>query len=168
MIIVFGGVEISLRTFSTLKGLPVYCNESADLLGHIVDITISEEGIVFGLLMDGKGLFHRDRFIPIESIHALGENGVMVHDRKMLFSIHDMKESYIYNTYDDLHNKTVLTREGEKLGLLEDVYFSEQMGTIEAYKLTDGFFADISEGKKVVKASGDPFTLSKDAIVIDL
>jgi uncharacterized protein YrrD len=161
----FGKVEISLRTFSMLKGLPVYCNSSADLLGHVTDL--SSKGFVIGLMIEGKGLFQRDRFVPIESLHALGENGVMVDDKNKLLTIHDMRANYTYNTYDDIRFKSVLSREGERLGLLEDVYFSEKMGTIEAYELTDGFFADIAEGKKVVKASGEPLMISKDAIVID-
>jgi uncharacterized protein YrrD len=92
----------------------------------------------------------------------------MVDDKNKLLSIQEMRGNYTYSTYDDIHFKTVLTRDGERLGLLEDVYFSEQMGTIEAYELTDGFFADIAEGKKVVKASGEPLTIGKDTIVIDL
>jgi uncharacterized protein YrrD len=163
----FGKAEITLRTFSKLNGLPVYSNSNADLLGHICDLCISPKGFVIGLMMDSKGLFHPDRIIPIESIHALGENGVMVDDRDKLLSRQDMKAKFTYSTYDDIRFKSVLTKEGEKLGLLEDVYFSEQLGIIEAYELTDGFFADIAEGKKVVKASGEPLTISKDAIVID-
>ncbi|OAS84977.1 MULTISPECIES: PRC-barrel domain-containing protein [Metabacillus] len=156
-----------MRTFSKLKGLPVYSNSNADLLGHIADLCLSSNGSVIGLMMEGKGLFNRDRFVPIESIQALGENGVMVGDKDKLISIQNMKANYSYNTYGDIRYKSVLTREGQKLGLLEDVYFSEKEGTIEAYELTDGFFADIAEGKKVVKASGESLMISKDAIVID-
>ncbi|KKI88513.1 photosystem reaction center subunit H [Bacillus sp. SA1-12] len=156
-----------MRTFSNLKGLPVYSNKNANLLGHVTDLCLSHEGFIIGLIMEGKGLFNRDRFVPISSIDALGENGVMVENENKLLSIQDMKTNYTYNTYDDLRYKSVLTKEGERLGLLEDVYFSEKMGTIEAYELTDGFFADITEGKKVVRASGEPLTISKDAIVID-
>lgn len=157
----------TLRTYSKLKGLPVYSNSSADLLGHITNLCVSTQGFIIGLLMEGKGLFHRDRFLPIESIHAIGDHGVMVDEAENFLTIHDLKKNYTYNTYSDLQYKSVLTKEGEKLGLLEDVYFSEEMGTIEAYELTDGFFADIAEGKKVVKASGEPLSISKDAIVID-
>ncbi|WP_338789025.1 PRC-barrel domain-containing protein [Metabacillus sp. FJAT-53654] len=156
-----------MRTFSKLKGLPVYSNSNADLLGHIADLCLSSNGSVIGLMMEGKGLFNRDRFVPIESIQALGENGVMVGDKDKLISIQNMKANYSYNTYGDIRYKSVLTREGQKLGLLEDVYFSEKEGTIEAYELTDGFFADIAEGKKVIKASGESLMISKDAIVID-
>ncbi|PMC39726.1 photosystem reaction center subunit H [Bacillus sp. UMB0899] len=157
-----------MRTFSKLKGLPVYCNNDATILGHVTNLCLSSKGFIFGLMMEGKGLFHRDKFIPIQSIYSIGENGVMVEQLDSLLSIQDMKKQYTYNTYNDLENKAVLTKEGNKLGLLDDVYFSETLGTIEAYELTDGFFADITEGKKVVKASGEPFTISKDAIVIDL
>jgi uncharacterized protein YrrD len=163
----FGKVEITLRTFSKLKGLPVYSNNDASLLGHICDLCISPQGFVVGLMIDSKGLFQPDRIVPIESIHALGENGVMIDDQSQLLSRQDMKAKFTYNTYEDVYFKSVFTKEGEKLGLLEDVYFSEKMGMIEAYELTDGFFADIAEGKKVVKASGEPLTISKDAIVID-
>lgn len=164
----FGKVEKTLRTFSKLKGLPVYCCHNATILGHITNLCLSSKGFIFGLMMEGKGFFHRDKFIPIHSIYSIGENGVMVEQIETLLSIQDMKKQYTYNTYHDLENKAVLTKEGNKLGLLEDVYFSEKLGTIEAYELTDGFFADIAEGKKVVKASGEPFSISKDAIVIDL
>ncbi|MDQ0231536.1 PRC-barrel domain-containing protein [Metabacillus malikii] len=156
-----------MRTFSTLKGMPVYCNKSATLLGYVTDLYLSPQGQIFGLLMEGKGLINRDKFVPFEVVDALGENGVMVKDRNSLQPVHAIKTNQQYIPYDDLHFKSVLTREGEKLGLLEDVYISEKMGTIEAYELTDGFFADITEGKKVVKASGEPLTISKDAIVMD-
>ncbi len=158
---------MTLRTFSNLKGMPVYCNKSAFLLGHVTDLYLSSKGQVFGLIMEGKGLLNRDRFIPIEAIHALGENGVMVEDRDKLLPLQTVKTNEEYIPYDHLHFKSVLTKEGEKLGLLEDVYISEEMETIEAYELTDGFFADLTEGKKVVKASGEPLAISKDAIVID-
>ncbi|QGQ47367.1 PRC-barrel domain-containing protein [Metabacillus sediminilitoris] len=157
-----------MRTFSKLKGLPVYSNHDGNILGYVTNLCLSSNGFVHGLMIEGKGLFQRDRFVPIHSIHALGENGVMVDDKNKLLSIQEMRGNYTYSTYDDIHFKTVLTKDGERLGLLEDVYFSEQMGTIEAYELTDGFFADIAEGKKVVKASGEPLTIGKDTIVIDL
>ncbi len=159
---------MTLRTFSKLQGLPVYCSSSASMLGHITNLCLSSKGFIFGLIMEGKGLFHRDKFIPIESIYSIGDNGVMIEQTDRLISIQDLKKKYTYNTYNDIANKAVLTKEGNKLGLLEDVYFSEELGTIEAYELTDGFFADIAEGKKVVKASGDPLSISKDAIVIEL
>ena len=45
----------------------------------------------------------------------------------------------------------MISKEGERLGLLEDVYFLEEVGTIVGYELSDGFFSDIMEGKRVIK-----------------
>ncbi|MFC0270109.1 PRC-barrel domain-containing protein [Metabacillus herbersteinensis] len=156
-----------MRTFSKLKGLPIYSNQSAELLGYVSDLCFSHEGYVIGLKMDGKGIFKRDRFAPIEAIQAIGEHGVMISAVESLLSFQDLKTHYCYQTYEHLRFKAVLTAQGERLGLLDDVYFSEKMGTIEAYELTNGFFADLTEGKKVIKASGQPLTISKDAIVMD-
>lgn len=159
---------MTLRTFSKLNGLPVYCSSSAKLIGHISNMCVSSQGSIIGLVMEGKGFFQRDRFLPIEFIDSIGENGVMIEQVEKLTSVHDLKKKYSYNTYQDLIHKSVLSKEGDKLGLLEDVYFSEQMGTIEAYELTDGFFADLTEGKKVIRPSSESLIISKDAIVIEL
>lgn len=158
---------ISLRTFKMVKGLPIYNQQNAELIGTVADLCFSPNGFVIGLMMEGKGLFKRDRFIPIDMIHGLGDDGVIVQNEEQLLTYQEMKKNYEYETYDGLRFKTVLTGNGDKIGLLDDVYFSPQMGTIEAYELTDGFFADLTEGKKVIKATGQPLTISKDAIVME-
>ncbi|MGG3888760.1 PRC-barrel domain-containing protein [Metabacillus fastidiosus] len=161
------GGGLSLRTFKTVKGLPIYDQKTAKLIGTVEDLCFSPKGFVIGLMMDGKGLFKRDRFIPIDVIQALGDDGVMIQSEEQLLTCQEMKSCYEFETYDQLRFKAVFTETGDKIGLLDDVYFSPQMGRIEAYELTDGFFADLAEGKKVVKATGQPLVISKDAIVME-
>ncbi|MCH1627681.1 PRC-barrel domain-containing protein [Ferdinandcohnia quinoae] len=158
-----------MRTFTLLKDLPVYDEQAGKLLGRVSDICITNEGKVSGLLVKGKGFFEKNRLAPIECISSFGNDGVMVSDKGMLEQLDDESEktTYFLHSHHGLFQKPILTSEGEKLGLLEDVYFTEEMGTIIGYEITDGFFADITEGKKVVKAK-QPFTVGEDVIVIDL
>ena len=51
-----------------------------------------------------------------------------------------------------LLGRMMISEEGERLGFLEDVYFMEEVGTIIGYEISDGFFSDIMEGKRVIKA----------------
>ena len=60
-----------------------------------------------------------------------------------------------------------MTAEGERLGFLEDVYFLEEVGTIIGYEISDGFFSDMMEGKRVIKAEQPP-AIGKDAIIINV
>lgn len=160
---------ISLRTYSLLKDLPVFDEKEGKILGKVSDICISHEGNVSALVMKGKGLFERDRLVPIDCISSFGKDGVMVSDCMKLERLDQKADSptYFLHSHQGLFRKPIMTSEGEKLGLLEDVYFTEELGTIIGYEVTDGFFADITEGKKVVK-SNQPLTIGEDVIVVDI
>jgi uncharacterized protein YrrD len=163
----FGKVEISLRTFSLLKGQQVYEEKSGKILGQVYDLCLNETGKVTALLMDSKGMFQRDRMIPIENVTAFGKDGIMVESDRELQPITKEKTNHTLYSHHGLYRKPLLTSEGEKLGLIEDVYFQEELGTIIGYEVTDGFFADITEGKKVVKTT-EPLTIGKDVIVVNV
>ncbi|MDF0726820.1 PRC-barrel domain-containing protein [Cytobacillus sp. S13-E01] len=157
-----------MRTLSLLKGVPVYNEKTGKLLGNVSDICITTTGEVKSLVLDGKGLFSRDRLIPIASIASIGSGGVMVKcNLETLPMVQQNKTTHFISSHHGLFRKPVLSAEGEKLGLLEDVYFQEELGTIIGYELTDGFFADITEGKKVVRTN-QPITVGKDVIVVDV
>ncbi|MEH7236134.1 PRC-barrel domain-containing protein [Bacillus sp. JJ1562] len=156
-----------MRTFSLLKDLPVYDENSAEILGRIADLCITSDGKVSALIMKGKGLFERDRVVPIQCVSSIGDDGIMVSDVQMLERLDNEADTptYFLHTHHGLFRKPLLSSEGQKLGLLEDVYFTEEVGTIIGYEVTDGFFADITEGKKVVKTE-KPLKIGEDVIVV--
>ena len=51
--------------------------------------------------------------------------------------------------------------------MLDDVYFLEEVGTIVGYELTDGFFSDITQGKRVIRTPHPP-KIGKDAIIVSV
>ncbi|MFT4412744.1 PRC-barrel domain-containing protein [Fredinandcohnia humi] len=156
-----------MRTFMLLKDLPVYDEKAGKILGRVSDICITSDGKVSALLIKGKGLFERDRVVPIESISSFGKDGVMVSDYRLVEKVNHEADrpTYFLHSHHGLFRKPILSSEGEKLGLLEDVYFTEEVGTIIGYEVTDGFFADITEGKKVVKTE-QPLKIGEDVIVV--
>ena len=74
---------------------------------------------------------------------------------------------YTWSHQHALEGKMLISRSGEALGLLKDVYFSEELGTIVGYEVSDGFFAEITEGKQVIQSEAPP-AIGKDAIIIDV
>ncbi|MFY4774823.1 PRC-barrel domain-containing protein [Metabacillus sp. RGM 3146] len=156
-----------MRTYRQIKGLPVFELATAEIIGSISDLAISHNNQVTGFLMEGKGFLKRDRFIPHEAVHSIGTDGVIITHREDLKPVAASRENLFLETHKPLYNRAVYNSSGDKLGLLNDVYFSAELGTIEAYELTDGFFADLSEGKKRAHPLDSGFTVSKDAIVMD-
>jgi len=154
-----------LRTFSAISGLPVFCERTGERLGTFADLYINKQGQVAGFLLDKKGLFQRDLFLPLNSIRSFGQDGIFIHVDEMV------KEEQTDELYPlkqgkrRFYGKPMMTLEGEKLGLVEDVYFMEEMGTIIGYEVTEGLLADLTEGRKVVKTNS-PLTVGEEVLVI--
>ena len=155
-----------MRTFSLLKGLPIFELKTGSKIGEVCDLCISNNGMVKGLLVK-KGVFFKKTFIiSVQNVSSFGFDGVMIEDREVLEPLTEPKE-YTFESQHPLFGRMMMTNEGERLGLLEDVYFLEEVGTIVGYELSDGFFSDIIEGKRVVKAD-EPPAIGKDAIIVNV
>jgi uncharacterized protein YrrD len=153
-----------LRTFSLLKGLPIIEIKKGKKIGEVCDLNISSSGQVKGLIVKKNGLFKKSHMIDVQNVSSFGWDGVMIEDSQSLEPLHNHPE-YTLHHHHRLQGKTVMTSEGEKLGILEDVYFMEELGTIVGYEISDGFFSDITEGKQVVKTSESP-AIGEDAIIV--
>lgn len=155
-----------MRTFSLLKGLAVYELKTGNKIGDVYDLSISGDGKVKGLLLRKGALFKKTYLIEIGDVSSFGWDGVMIQDVSVLTAIPKTNE-YTFESHNRLTGKMIMTREGERLGMLEDVYFTEEVGTIVGYELSDGFFSDVLEGKRVIKTD-EPPAIGKDAIIVNV
>lgn len=105
-------------------------------------------------------------FLDIQKVASFGWDGVMVEDTEQLQKLNETPE-YTFNHQHSIDGMLMLSKSGESLGLLKDVYFQEEVGTIVGYEITDGFFSDITEGKQVIQ-SRKPLAIGKDAIIVDV
>ncbi|MBD8003662.1 PRC-barrel domain-containing protein [Bacillus norwichensis] len=153
-----------MRTFSLLKGMSVY-DRSGEVLGEVCDICIGEEGLVTDLLLQIKGFIGKKVRVPVQSVSSFGEDGIILDSNGQYSKYRELDNEHTMHHGRPLAKKNTMTPHGEKLGLLDDVYFLEKEGTIVGYELTDGFFSDITEGKRVIRTL-DPPNMGKDAIIV--
>ncbi|MFJ5715479.1 PRC-barrel domain-containing protein [Neobacillus sp. NPDC093127] len=155
-----------MRTFSLLKGQPVFETRTGTKIGEISDLCISSGGTVKGLLIKKGVFFKQSFFLDIQKVTSFGWDGVMIEEPEHLEKLKD-RPDYTLNHQHSLDGMMMLSKGGKTLGLLKDVYFQEEVGTIVGYEITDGFFSDITEGKQVIQ-SGKPLAIGKDAIIVDV
>jgi uncharacterized protein YrrD len=155
-----------LRTYSLLKGMPIYNVRSGKKLGDVCDLSISENGKVTGLLIKKGVLLKQTYFLAIDKVTSFGWDGVMTEGSEQLEKLKSPPE-YTISHQSPLYGKMMLSKSGDSLGLLKDVYFQEELGTIVGYEVTDGFFTDITEGKQVIETYLPP-AIGKDAIIVDV
>jgi uncharacterized protein YrrD len=146
--------------------MPIYILSSGKKIGDVCDLAISDKGKVTGLLVK-KGVFLKQTyFLAIEKVSSFGWDGVMIEDSEQLEKLKSAPE-YTFAQKRSLSGKMLLSKSGDSLGLLKDVYFQEEVGTIVGYEVTDGFFTDLTEGKQVIETDLPP-AIGKDAIIVDV
>ncbi|SFC36378.1 Uncharacterized protein YrrD, contains PRC-barrel domain [Bacillus sp. OV322] len=153
-------------TFSLIKGLPVY-SKDGERVGMICDLAISGDGHVAGVIVHQQAFFKKTYYIPLGQVYSFGEHGVVIEDYDPSLRQIKCPQNLQKFSGDHLFGKMLMSESGEELGLLHDVYFQEKMGTIVAYETTDGFFSEISEGRRMVEC-GLPPALGKDAIIVSV
>lgn len=154
-----------MRTFSALKGLSVFLIKSVEEIGKVLDLAIHDNKII-GVIIDKKGWLNHHLYLPIWDIHSFGVDALMIENHDKLSQL--SKQDYLFASGKQrIRGKALLTTEGEKLGIVEDVYFEEDSGKIVGYEVTDGLIADIKEGKRLIKTN-TPLKIGEDVLVIDL
>lgn len=154
-----------MRTLDLLKGLPVF-NEKGKKQGLVCDLIISESGSVTGLLISGHSFLKKSCILSLQDVTSFGPDRISIKSITNALSLNHDKV-YTLQHQRAIANQKMITNQGEELGILEDVYFNEQLGTIVAYEISNGFFSDITDGKLTVHTH-EPPSLGQDAIVISL
>ena len=100
-----------MRTFSLLKGLPVYELKSGSKIGVVCDLNISSNGLVKGLLVKKGVLIKKTFCIDVQKVTSFGYDGVMVEDGYVLEPITEHAE-YTFENHDRLLGRMMISKRG--------------------------------------------------------
>ncbi|MFK3938497.1 PRC-barrel domain-containing protein [Alkalihalobacillus sp. NPDC078783] len=154
-----------MRTFAFVEGLPVIEMEQGTECGRIIDILISNNRIT-GLLVNMRGWFNRHRLLLLEHVSSIGDQAIMIQKKEVLATCQTGMSGDIPLKLGrcKLKGMELFSHSGAMLGLIEDVYFSTEMGTIVGYKVTDGLLADLTTGQKMYR--GQHLIVGKERAIL--
>jgi uncharacterized protein YrrD len=149
-----------MRKGSDIIGRPVFAYDTgAKLDDRIEDLIFDQQSNqLLGFLLDEKGWFKSARVLPLENVHAIGPDAVIISssaaiiDAREATSIQDVLDQDLV-----LKGSRVMTTDGRALGTMVDLFFDESTGAIEGYESSGGLFADAYSGRSFIPA---PQTLS--------
>lgn len=155
-----------MRRAFDVVGTKVIHVPTGELVGRVHDLLFNREGCLQGLSLEKKYWFVKAPYIPISQILSIGEDVVTVNSLPSL-NVDCIEQDWLYLNHGQRKIKgvPVITSNGKQLGILEDVYFQEEMGTIIGYELSDGFFSDLMEGRRIIRKP-NKLSIGKDAFVI--
>ncbi|NGQ94239.1 photosystem reaction center subunit H [Brevibacillus sp. SYP-B805] len=144
-----------MRKASDVIGLPVLSLQSGDEIGRVRDILCDLEWSVLGVVLKEAGWFQEGAYIPLDKICSVGTDCLTVADDRAVTSLHELADSDTVGFLTGkgtLKGKSVYTTSGEHVGKVEDVYFSPNWERLVAYEVSNGWIADVKEGRRRLPA----------------
>jgi uncharacterized protein YrrD len=157
----------TLRKANDLLGLPVIEVQTGKQLGTAKDIVFDPNWCARGITLETKHWFSSSQFIDWENILSFGEDAITIATEDLIKGINEAADAnYLLNGEHKVKGAKIFTVNGQQLGTVEDVYFSKDMGKrIMGYELSDGFLADVTEGRKWLPIP-DHATMGIDVILV--
>ena len=143
-------------------GLPVIEVSAGKHVGHVKDAWFDEHWRLDGIVLDaGRRFISAVKAVRWSDVLVCGEDAVLIMNER---AVRKTEMGEVQRSFQSgairLKDLPVVTDQGEQLGRISDVYFDDLQGTqIVGYELTDGFIADLMEGRKWLPAPRDPDTV---------
>lgn len=153
-----------------IMGLPVIEVTAGKQLGNVKDFLLdSKDWSLQGILLETKHWFSSPRYVECQDVISFGEDAITIKDEQCVKGFESSVEmNCLLNGNRKIKGLPVITVNGNQLGLVEDVYFGEELGKkIIGYELTDGFISDLTEGRFWLPAP-EHITFGEDAIIVPL
>jgi uncharacterized protein YrrD len=155
-----------------ILGLPVLL-QNGKSIGKVKDIWFDEFWKLVGVILDSNawlGFRKASKVVYWEDLVHCGEDALLIRNSTVIAT---KGNKHLLRTFHTgvvrLKDMPVYTNEGQHLGEVADVYFKQSAGTqIIGYELTDGFLADVFEGRRQIFLPEAPenVTLGQDAILV--
>ena len=154
-----------MRKSQEVIGLSIIHLETGKKLGTVCDLLFDEQQKLRGIVMEEGSLFKRQKFIAADHVISIGKDAVVV-DNEQPFSSNPQNPNWmsVCSGEKKLKGRAILTSNGYEMGLVENVYFMEEMGTLIGYELSDGIINDIRDGRKWLKAT-TPLIWGEDVLI---
>ncbi|MBA2488184.1 MAG: PRC-barrel domain-containing protein [Chloroflexi bacterium] len=114
----------------------------------VKDLIIGEENdSIVALLVDEGGLFSGSTVVPIEAVRSFGKDAVVIDDASAVVAASSLPRVHaIIDRKESLLGKKVFTNEGQELGKIGDMYFTETDGKIVGLEVSGGTIGDLAKG----------------------
>lgn len=140
------------KTAKQLMGMSIFSLADGATQGQVHDVVYNpRQGRLVGFtVVKDAGFFSRGeaRFLPVDDIHALGDDAITIEDAARLqnFAGKDVND-LAREAGEPVLGKRLLTEDGSFLGAIDDVLIDQTSRNVVAYEVSGGIFADMMRGQ---------------------
>ncbi|MBQ8165114.1 MAG: hypothetical protein IJZ94_04795 [Clostridia bacterium] len=133
-----------------VKGVPVVCLKDDSRVGYIGDALYDNESKVCAFILEQSGITLRKRMILLEEILQISNKNCVIYSDKSILKF-DKKIGINKDCrYSGMIGKNVEARSGGGMGVIRDMVFDVETGTIEGFELYRGLMEDAVKGRNII------------------
>lgn len=155
-----------MRKSKQFTSLPVISLEEGKRIGTIKGLVINPaEKRVAALIVEQKGLFNDQKFIPYSKIRSVGEDAVTIHHGSFVQKGDNLPE--IISLVKDkckINGARIVTESGTLLGTVDDYYVDLTSGELVGMEFSGGYVSGIFSGTAFLDIE-HVLTIGKEMIV---
>lgn len=136
-------------------------------IGIVQDIIYNPtSGNVFAFLTDDKGWFSGASVIYLEDIESIGEDRILLKSELVTHDAVDEQKKFsgISDTAKGLRKTSVISENGNKLGVVTDFEFDTQSGSIENFDIIQQETGELQ--KNILLNKEDVLTFGEDGMIV--
>ena len=135
------------------KGACVVCLKDEGRLGFIGDALYDGDNSVKGFMLESEngftGRFSR-KYILLDDILKLSRDVCVVYSENCVKRYSKRSGLSTGSGLDEMMGRSVVSQTGEKLGVVHDMVFDTETGSLEGFELSKGFMNDMIAGRRIV------------------
>ena len=132
------------------KGVPVVTLCGEQKVGYVGAPIYNKESEIQGFLIDGaKGIGRR--YVELDDILRMGKDQCVIYSEASIQKIHKIKHLMKERSpLEKTLGRDVYDEKGKSVGIVRDLAFSMETGTIEGIELSRGFMEDLRTGRRLL------------------
>ncbi|HAU31305.1 MAG: hypothetical protein XD78_1226 [Desulfotomaculum sp. 46_296] len=138
-----------MRKSKHLINLPVISLQEGQRIGKVKGLVVDpSRKSVAALILEEKGLFKEQKFIPFSNVHSVGENAVTVERGAIVQKGATLPEIVkYYKDKIDVIGSRIVMENGTIIGQVNEYFIEIQDGKIAGLEISTGIINDLMEGK---------------------
>ncbi|HAG10388.1 MAG TPA: photosystem reaction center subunit H [Desulfotomaculum sp.] len=138
-----------MRKSKHLINLPVISLQEGQRIGKVKGLVVDpSRKSVAALILEEKGLFKEQKFIPFCNVRSVGENAVTVEQGNIIQKGATLPEIVkYYKDKIDVIGSRIVMENGTIIGQVNEYFIETQDGKIAGLEISTGIINDLMEGK---------------------
>ena len=147
-----------------VKGVPVVCLKDDSRVGYVGDALYNSDNKICAFILEQSGISLRKRMILLEEILQLSNKNCVIYSDKSIMKFDKAGGFGKDCRYSGFVGKNVETRGGKGLGIVRDMVFDVETGSIEGFELCRGLVEDAVKGRNIIYFN-DGIEIFRDRII---